>query len=445
MMTPARFAVLLAVSSFPALAQPKTAASEDRAWAAQSATLTDSLEAQVIVRVGDVDNLNFGWPEGFDPFCGRMTEAHGWPWEPTGTDVAGLDRILLSSKKKPDRNGGCGGDGYSGSFDPKKTRPTPIVLPTSSLKAVAVSNAFLQLFIDDFQAPSLCSRFQVTLNGKRFAEAERVLNAIDQTGPVGKLLTVPVPEEFWADLTSGKPLALLVDEVKGADDGFAIDFVRLLVNRKRENTCKGTVSGRVVTEGEEAPIAGARVTLADGTSMLTNAEGQFTFRDVPTGFEVLTASAPGYADGSAGADIGSGDDNPAVGIRLAPAKTLVFDQRTVKVGEAFSLNTILFDAGKADVKKASLPELDKVVAFLQANPGAEIELSGHTSSEGEAAMNRSLSYRRVKACKDYVVSKQIDAGRIIAVGYGPDRPVAGNDTEAGRKQNRRVELRVVKN
>jgi len=101
-------------------------------------------------------------------------------------------------------------------------------------------------------------------------------------------------------------------------------------------------------------------------------------------------------------------------------------------------------AATTQQKTESRPELDKVVSFLQSNPRAEIELSGHTSSEGDGALNRSLSYRRVKACKDYIVSKGIDPGRIIAQGYGPDRPVAPNDTEANRARNRRVEMRVVK-
>lgn len=439
-----RVVVVASLCSFCALAQPKTV-SEDKEWSKPAAALTNSLEAEFIVRVGDVDNLNFGWPDDFDPFCGRMTQAHGYPWEPLPTDLAGTDRILLSSKLKRGTNGGCGSDGYSGTFDPKKSKPVPLVLPTTILKDATVKNAFVQLFIDDFQAPSLCSKFQVTVNGKRFVEAEKVLNAIDQTGPVGKLISIPLPEEFWADLTGGKPLTLLVDETKGSEDGFALDFVRLLVNRKRENSCKGTLNGRVVQDEDEAPIAKARVMLADKTTVETDADGQFSFKDVPTGFEVVTASAQGYADGSGGGDVGVGDEPGFVTIRLKKGKALVFDKKEIAVGQAFNLSNILFDAGKADLKKESKPELDKVVAFLEANPGAEIELSGHTSSEGEAAMNRSLSYRRVKACKDYVVSKRIDAGRIIAVGYGPDRPVASNADEAGRKQNRRVELRVVKN
>ena len=81
---------------------------------------------------------------------------------------------------------------------------------------------------------------------------------------------------------------------------------------------------------------------------------------------------------------------------------------------------------------------------MKENAGAEMELSGHTSSEGDRAMNRSLSYKRVKACKDYLVSRGIDEGRIIAVGFGPDKPVAPNDSEAGRAKNRRVEMRLTK-
>jgi hypothetical protein len=55
--------------------------SEDKDWKNQQIVPKNSLEAELIIRLGDVDNLNFGWPEGFDPFCGRMTEAHDFPWE----------------------------------------------------------------------------------------------------------------------------------------------------------------------------------------------------------------------------------------------------------------------------------------------------------------------------------------------------------------------------
>lgn len=432
--------------SLVVLAQaPAKTVSEDRNWKKQSAALKDSLEAEWIIRVGDVDNLNFGWPENFDPFCGRMSDSHEWPTNTAGPgDVPGTDRVVLSSKLKPSAPKGCGADGYSGTWDAKKSKPVPYKLPTTSLKGVEVKNAFVQMFIDDFQAPSLCSKFKVELNGKRFVEFEKVLNAIEQTGPVGKLITVPIPEEFFADLTSKPAVTIHIDESLGAPDGWAIDFVRLLVNRKRENTCKGTIRGYVVVKEAETPVANARITLADGTTTQTDAEGRFSIANVPTGFEVVTASASGYADGTGNADVGQGEDNPEVRIELSVGKELLFDQKKVSVGEALTLANILFDVSKAELKKESKPELEKVVQFLKENPTAEIELSGHTSSEGDAALNRSLSYRRVKACKDYITGKGIDSGRVVAVGYGPDRPVAPNDTEPNRKLNRRVELRIVK-
>ena len=418
--------------------------SGDKEWAKQSVYIQSSIEAAHIIRIGDVDNLGFGWPEGFDPFCGRMTEAHSYPWDAKSEDLAGFDRILLSSKFNPNDPKGCGSDGYSNAYKAKVTKPATYSLPTAAVKGVPVENAWIQIFIDDFQSPTLCSRFQVTLNGNRFAEFEKLINAIDQTGPVGKLISVPMPEEFYGAIQSGSPLSFNIDEVTGAADGFAIDFIRLLVNRKRENSCKGNIRGIVQDKETELPVPGARVFLADKTSVIADTEGRFSFNDIPTGFEVVGAAAKGYNDGAGNADVGTGDDNPEVVIRLEKGKQATFNQQILQAGEAIRLNNILFDQGKADLKPASKLELDKVVEFLQTNVGAEIELSGHTSSEGEAAYNRSLSYQRVKACKDYLVSKAIDAGRIIATGYGPDRPVAPNDTEANRAKNRRVEMRLSK-
>lgn len=427
--------------SFTTQAQVKTVSS-DTEWQKQQVVLTNTIEADYIIRVGDADNLNFGWPEGFDPFCGRMTEAHGYPWSPDASDMAGFDRILMSSKYVPGKDVPCGGDGYSGSYDAVTSKPATWKIPTSVLKDAKIENAFLQIFIDDFQSVTFCSKFQMFINGKRFVEGERVLNVIDQTGPVGKLVSIPLNEEFYAVLATGAGITLLIDESTGSADGFAVDFVRVLVNRKRENSCKGTVRGRVLIKDTDTPIAGAQVFTADKVTVKTNSNGEFEIKDVPTGFEVIGASATGYADGNSTADIGEGNENPEVIIYLVKGKVAKFDNKQVKVGEAITLNNILFDQGKADIKTESKPELEKVVAFMKANPSAQIELSGHTSSEGERNFNKSLSYKRVKACKDYIVNAGIAEDRLVAVGYGPDRPVASNDTPAGRTQNRRVELRI---
>ena len=424
-------------------AQVKTV-SADTDWQSQQAVLKNTIEAEFIIRVGDVDNLGFGWPEEFDPFCARMTQAHMYPWDLNPADIPGFDRILLSSKFNPDKNQDCGADGYTGSFDKVKSKPVAWTIPAAAVKDATIQNAWLQIFIDDFQSPSFCSKFQMFINGKRFVEGEKMLNAIDQTGPVGKLISIPLTEDLYPVIASGNNLSLLIDEATGAADGFAVDFIRLLVNRKRENSCKGNIRGKVLEKGTEKPIAGAKVFTADNTTVISGGSGEFEMKDIPTGFEVLGASASGYIDGNGTADIGQGDDNAEVYIYLEKGKGTKFNNQQIIVGQSVTLSNILFDQGKADIKNESKPELDKLVAFMQANPGAEIELSGHTSSEGERNYNRSLSYKRVKACKDYVVAKGIAEDRIFAIGFGPDRPVAPNDTETNRAKNRRVEMRLKK-
>lgn len=156
--------LLLFFYNHPVVAQNKTI-SEDKEWSKQSAALKNTIEAEYIIRIGDVDNLNFGWPEGFDPFCGRMTESHNYPWDVNATDLPGFDRILLSSKYNPHDPKGCGGDGYSAAYNATTSKPVTYTIPLDMVQGVSISNAYLQIFIDDFQSPSLCSKFQVTLNG----------------------------------------------------------------------------------------------------------------------------------------------------------------------------------------------------------------------------------------------------------------------------------------
>ena len=233
-----------------------------------------------------------------------------------------------------------------------------------------------------------------------------MLNAFDQTGPVGKLLSIPLPEEFYNDLVTKNILHIKINESTDSADGFAVDFIRLLVYRNRENSCKGDISGRVLEKSTGLPLAHAKVWLADSRNVTANANGEFVFKAIPTGYEIISASSAGYADGYAAADIGQGEINPGVIIFLEKGKnSSQFNNHKITVGETINLNNILFDQGKAELKSESKAELEKVAGFLQANINAEIELSGHTSAESEANYNRSLSYKRVKACKDYILSK----------------------------------------
>ena len=104
---------------------------------------------------------------------------------------------------------------------------------------------------------------------------------------------------------------------------------------------------------------------------------------------------------------------------------------------------VLFASGKADIKEDSTDDIKKLGVFMQTYPTTTTVIEGHTDSVGSAALNKELSQRRADAVRDYLIKNySIDANRIKAVGFGPDRPVADNATAAGRQQNRRIEAAI---
>ena len=101
---------------------------------------------------------------------------------------------------------------------------------------------------------------------------------------------------------------------------------------------------------------------------------------------------------------------------------------------------ILFDFDKSDIKPMYVPEVEKVANLLKNNPAATVTIEGHTDGRGTEEYNLKLSDRRAKAVEDFVEKKLgVDSNRITGQGYGKSRPVASNDTDEGRAQNRRVE------
>ncbi|MDN5204003.1 OmpA family protein [Fulvivirgaceae bacterium BMA10] len=115
----------------------------------------------------------------------------------------------------------------------------------------------------------------------------------------------------------------------------------------------------------------------------------------------------------------------------------------VEVGVPFRLNNIFFDFDKSVLKPESFAELDRMVEFMQENPKMTFEISGHTDSDGTDAYNIGLSRRRAEAVHDFFIKKGVDAKRLVAKGYGETRPIATNETDEGRQQNRRVELVIL--
>jgi outer membrane protein OmpA-like peptidoglycan-associated protein len=81
---------------------------------------------------------------------------------------------------------------------------------------------------------------------------------------------------------------------------------------------------------------------------------------------------------------------------------------------------------------------------MKCYPNVNLKIGGYTDNVGDAAANQRLSQARAENTKQAIVAQGIDASRLEAEGYGPDHPVASNDTEQGRQQNRRIDVRVTK-
>ena len=105
---------------------------------------------------------------------------------------------------------------------------------------------------------------------------------------------------------------------------------------------------------------------------------------------------------------------------------------------------VLFDFDKADIKPEALQLLDEVVTILKKNREMNGVIEGHTDSMGSEEYNQGLSERRAQAVEKYIEEHGIDADRYTIKGYGESNPIASNDTEEGRQENRRVELRRVR-
>ncbi|HYM47448.1 MAG TPA: OmpA family protein [Burkholderiaceae bacterium] len=101
---------------------------------------------------------------------------------------------------------------------------------------------------------------------------------------------------------------------------------------------------------------------------------------------------------------------------------------------------ISFDVGQAAIRPNFRPVLDNFAQSLQQNPSGTVTIIGHTDSTGSPAGNEPLSLQRADATRDYLVSRGVAANRFTIDGRGAREPVAGNETEAGRARNRRVEI-----
>jgi OOP family OmpA-OmpF porin len=203
----------------------------------------------------------------------------------------------------------------------------------------------------------------------------------------------------------------VVDNLKtsvGAAPGFANAVTRALGALSRLSTGSLVVSDREVRLSGDALYDAAAVQIRSSLA-----------KDMPPGWQVK-------------ADISI---KPAA----APVDATVCQQL---FSELLGKGKIRFETGQATLDPDSAGLLDQLVEIAMRCPTANIEIAGHTDADGENGFNQILSEKRAQAVADYLVKAGLPADRFTAVGYGSSQPLATNDTDEGKAQNRRIDFLV---
>jgi outer membrane protein OmpA-like peptidoglycan-associated protein len=128
--------------------------------------------------------------------------------------------------------------------------------------------------------------------------------------------------------------------------------------------------------------------------------------------------------------------------RLATQLNLFLDTRDSARGLIVNMSDVLFDTGQYSLRTGAREKLARISGILLLYPSLKLEVEGHTDSVGSDELNMQLSEHRASSVRDFLVQSGIVTSSIASRGFGESRPVATNDTSAGRQQNRRVELIV---
>lgn len=132
-------------------------------------------------------------------------------------------------------------------------------------------------------------------------------------------------------------------------------------------------------------------------------------------------------------------DNPQVKEALKMDIAL----KPIKLGQTMVLKNIFFNTNSYELKDESKAELEKLISFLNTNPKVKIEIGGHTDNVGDDKSNQVLSEKRALAVTEYLVAHGINKDKLTYKGYGESKPVASNETEEGRAQNRRTAFTII--
>lgn len=208
----------------------------------------------------------------------------------------------------------------------------------------------------------------------------------------------------------------------------------------------GNLVGTVKDAASGSSVSGAVVTVVDalGKEQKVTADGSGAFRaeGLPPGETTLKVDASGFMRNVSSSEIRANEDSKiTISLNKRPKNALV----KIQGNELKLSDKILFETDSAKILGQSSALLEEVADVLQKNPNLQqIEIQGHTDNTGGREHNQKLSDARAASVRDWLIKAGVSASRLSAKGYGQDRPIAPNVTEANRSKNRRVQFIIGK-
>jgi outer membrane protein OmpA-like peptidoglycan-associated protein len=201
----------------------------------------------------------------------------------------------------------------------------------------------------------------------------------------------------------------------------------------------GRIRGVVTVEGEDTPIAGARIAFPgrDLTSLSTSADGTFVSYAMEADAVIMEVTHPDYHPGGCVATLPEGGADVSVRCELAIPLVVLQDS------EVSLLQQINFGTDSAEILSSSFPLMGQISDILRINPELRaVQIQGHTDDQGTRQYNQQLSERRANSVRDWLINAGIADSRLTARGFGMDQPIVPGNSDEARASNRRVQFLI---
>ncbi|WP_158797871.1 OmpA family protein [Pedobacter sp. L105] len=237
--------------------------------------------------------------------------------------------------------------------------------------------------------------------------------------------TSKIPTKSKFDLSKGDVTNAMVSGQSTKSKMWIVGLVGILVVGggiwyysslpKTENTGEGALS--------------ATTTVDSSTKIADSSNKNIEAKAVPADTAVKTASVKPIVT----------ETPVAKNTAVTPVKTVSDIPDVFRTGLNHKI-PVTFNQGASSFKKVDQSLVRRIISYLTENPAASIHINGYASSDGSLEINQTISQARADAFKKYLVTKAIAESRVVATGKGIEDPIASNETNAGRKKNRRVEI-----